>query len=116
MKYLRRIRVNKNERILFVDDEPKLLQGLQRMLRSMRHEWDMAFASGGREALEMLEQTPYDVVVTDMRMPGMDGVQLMKEGDETVPDARADYPVRTDGSRGLSVVLQHCSPVSLETM
>ncbi|MEK6622283.1 MAG: response regulator [Planctomycetota bacterium] len=73
------------KKILFVDDEPKLLQGLQRMLRSMRHEWDMAFASGGREALELLEQAPYDVIVTDMRMPGMDGVQLLKEVVERFP-------------------------------
>ena len=55
------------------------------MLRSMRHEWDMAFASGGREALELLEKAPYDVIVTDMRMPGMDGVQLLKEVVERFP-------------------------------
>lgn len=66
-------------RILFVDDEPKVLQGLRRMLRSLRREWDMEFAEGGSEALECLATCPFDVVVTDMRMPGMDGVQLLHE-------------------------------------
>lgn len=66
-------------KILFVDDEPKILDGLKRMLRSMRHEWDMEFASGGQAALEMLGRAPFEVIVTDMRMPGMDGVQLLKE-------------------------------------
>ncbi len=67
------------KRILFVDDELKVLQGLQRMLRSMRHDWEMEFATGGQEALAMLEKFPFDVVVTDMRMPGMNGAQLLDE-------------------------------------
>jgi len=67
------------KRILFVDDEDNLLQGLKRMLRSMRHEWDMAFAGGGREALDILAEEPFNVVVSDMRMPVMDGPQLLTE-------------------------------------
>src|SRR3989304_7252459 len=67
------------KRSLFVDDEPKILQGLQRMLRSMRHEWEMEFATSGQEALEILANAPFDVVVTDMRMPGMNGAQLLNE-------------------------------------
>ncbi len=66
-------------RILFVDDEPNVLQGLQRMLRSMRNEWEMDFAGGGEEALHKMEQAPFDVIVSDMRMPGMNGAQLLKE-------------------------------------
>jgi HD-like signal output (HDOD) protein len=67
------------KKILFVDDEQKVLQGLQRTLRPMRHEWEMEFVSSGQEALEMLSKMPFDVIVTDMRMPGMDGLQLLKE-------------------------------------
>ena len=65
--------------ILFVDDETKILQGLQRMLRPMRHEWEMIFAESGEKALELLAEQTFDVVVSDMRMPGMNGAQLLTE-------------------------------------
>lgn len=64
--------------ILFVDDEPNILNGLRRMLRSMRHEWNMAFANSGEEALAMLQASNIDVIVSDMKMPGMDGSQLFE--------------------------------------
>lgn len=67
------------KRILFVDDESKVLTGLQRLLRPMRHRCEMQFATSGDEALTMLAQDPFDVVVSDMRMPGMDGATLLKE-------------------------------------
>ncbi len=66
------------KRILFVDDEMKILEGLQRMLRPERHRWDMAFAPGGPAALSMLAAAPFDVIISDMRMPGMDGAALLK--------------------------------------
>ncbi len=66
-------------KILFVDDEPKILRGLQRMLSTMEKEWKVTFAAGGQEALELLAQQPYDVVVSDMRMPEMDGATLLNE-------------------------------------
>ncbi|GAB4378692.1 MAG: response regulator [Calditrichia bacterium] len=65
------------KRVLFVDDEPFVLQGLKRMLWPMRQEFEFGFASNGPEALELLAQKSFDVVVTDMRMPGMDGLQLL---------------------------------------
>lgn len=65
--------------ILFVDDEPNVLQGLKRMLRNMRKEWNMAYANSGQEALSIMEQETFDVIVSDMRMPGMDGAQLLTE-------------------------------------
>ena len=67
------------KRILFVDDEPNVLRGLSRMLRPLRSEWDMNFVGSGSDALAALEKEPFDVVVTDMRMPGMDGAQLLTE-------------------------------------
>ncbi len=66
-------------RILFVDDEQDVLDGLRRMLRGMRREWEINFALSGKKALEILSTTPVDVVVSDMRMPGMDGAQLLSE-------------------------------------
>lgn len=65
--------------ILFVDDEALVLQGLQRMLRPMRHEWDMEFVTSGAAALERLGLAAFDVVVADMRMPGMNGAELLNE-------------------------------------
>jgi len=73
-------------RILFVDDEPLLLSGLQRSLRPLRKEWNAAFAPGGEEALELLAREPFDVIVTDMRMPGMDGAALLNEVMRLYPD------------------------------
>lgn len=64
-------------RVLFVDDEEKVLEGLRRMLRPMRHEWTCEFATSATEALQKLSATPFDVVVSDMRMPGMDGAELL---------------------------------------
>ena len=68
-----------SKHILFVDDEPSVLHGLRRMLRPMRHEWNTAFASSGKEALNMLSERPFDVIVSDMRMPDMDGAALLTE-------------------------------------
>jgi len=64
--------------ILFVDDDPNILDGLRRMLRPMRQEWEMTFASSGSEALAVLEEMVIDVIVSDMKMPGMDGAQLFE--------------------------------------
>jgi HD-like signal output (HDOD) protein len=66
-------------RILFVDDEPMVLKGLQRTLRKMRQDWDMIFVSSGGEALNFLAKKPMDVIVSDMRMPEMDGGRLLAE-------------------------------------
>src|SRR5580658_8327784 len=67
------------KRILFVDDEAMILQGLQRMLRSMRADWDMEFVESAEAALRLLGQKPFDVIVSDMRMPGMNGAELLNE-------------------------------------
>ncbi|XOZ32887.1 HD domain-containing phosphohydrolase [Halomonadaceae bacterium KBTZ08] len=64
-------------RILFVDDEEAILNSLRRLMR--RHDYDCWFASSGREGLAILEQTPIDLVVSDMRMPEMDGAQFLTE-------------------------------------
>lgn len=72
--------------LLFVDDEPKVLQGLQRQLRAMRQQWDMHFMEGGAQALDYMSKAPVDVIVTDMMMPGMDGAQLLNEVSQTYPN------------------------------
>lgn len=65
------------KRILFVDDESNVLDGIRRMLRADRTHWDMHFAAGGEAALRVCETQAFDVVVSDLRMPGMDGATLL---------------------------------------
>ncbi|TVM15170.1 two-component system response regulator [Oceanidesulfovibrio indonesiensis] len=72
-------------RILFVDDEIKVLEGLRRMLRPYRNQWAMAFVESGQQALEVLEKYTVDVVVTDIRMPGMSGSELLSIVKERYP-------------------------------
>ena len=63
-------------RVLFVDDEPRVLQAIQRALFHLE-DWEIGTAEGGAEALEALAEEAYDAIVTDMRMPGMDGAELL---------------------------------------
>jgi HD-like signal output (HDOD) protein/CheY-like chemotaxis protein len=71
--------------LLFVDDESRVLDGLRRMLISEQRGWQLHFAPSGREALELLERHVIDVVVTDMRMPEMDGAALLAEVSSRYP-------------------------------
>jgi HD-like signal output (HDOD) protein/CheY-like chemotaxis protein len=77
--------VTERPHILFVDDEPRILGGIRRMLRTYRDRWDMSFAEGGEAALAALRERPCDVIVSDYRMPGMDGAGLLER-------VRSDYP------------------------
>src|ERR1035441_1462707 len=92
-------------RILFVDDEPQFLEGLQRLLRPQRDEWELAFAPNGKTALALMEASPFDVVVSDMRMPGMDGAALLARVLETRPEVvRIILSDQTELSTALRVV------------
>lgn len=72
-------------RILFVDDEPQILDGLRHRLHRQRKQWEMLFAESGKAALEILERETVDVIVTDMRMPKMDGATLLKTVQQRYP-------------------------------
>jgi len=63
--------------VLFVDDEPSILRGLRSIFHRERN-WDMAFAASAAEALRLMSSGPFDVLITDMRMPEMDGAQLLE--------------------------------------
>lgn len=65
-------------RVVFVDDQPEVLDGLRDRLRKLRKKWKMRFANSGKEVLELLEEEPADVLVTDMRMPVMDGEAVLR--------------------------------------
>jgi HD-like signal output (HDOD) protein/CheY-like chemotaxis protein len=66
-------------RILFVDDDRAILEGFQNLLYKDRKRWDLVFVDGGSAALAALAASPFDVVVTDLHMPGMDGTALLEE-------------------------------------
>jgi len=66
------------ERILFVDDEQFVLDGFKRLLRDFRGKWQMEFALNGKDALEMVNRQDFDVIITDIRMPEMPGLELLE--------------------------------------
>ena len=68
--------MDEKKRILFVDDDRSVLDGLRRMLHKMRGEWKMEFVTRTSDALKVMRSTHYDIVISDLRMPSMDGVQL----------------------------------------
>ena len=65
-------------KVLFVDDEPAVLEGLENRLRRFRKKWTLSFAVGAQQALQTLSEQSHDVVVTDMRMPQIDGAELLR--------------------------------------
>ena len=74
----------KSEKILLVDDEPNVLESIQRQLRNR---FEIKTAQSGEEALEVLKTCgPFTLIVSDMRMPGMDGVQLLSRVKDMYPD------------------------------
>ncbi len=79
--------MTEKRRLLFVDDQPEILDGLRDLLRRQRHEWDMTFVCGPHEAIAELERRSFDVVVSDMRMPGLDGAGLLAHVQERQPQA-----------------------------
>ncbi len=72
-------------KILFVDDEAPVLRGIERMLDATETEWDSDFVTSGSDALERLEDEPFDVIVSDMQMPQMDGAELLSRVSDKWP-------------------------------
>lgn len=75
----------KQHSILFVDDEEAILFALRSMFR--REGYLLYFCSSGKEALELLQQNPTDIIVSDMRMPEMSGVEFLEKAKQLVPRA-----------------------------
>lgn len=72
-----------NKRIMFVDDERQILRALKRLFHTTEHE--LLIANSGKEALEKLKTEHVDMLITDMRMPEMDGHQLLMHVKELYP-------------------------------
>ena len=65
--------------LLFVDDEPNILRGLQRSTRSMKDDWDMEFVNSGLDGIKKLKERIFDIVISDLRMPEMNGAEFLEE-------------------------------------
>ncbi len=110
--------------ILFVDDEANVLSGLRRSLHSYRDRWNMTFALGGQEAIEKMRHFPFDVVISDMKMPGCDGVEVLQAAKKLAPEAlRSVLSGQSDRSQTHRVlaaahqfVSKPCDVASLETI
>lgn len=72
--------------VVFIDDHPTVLSGLERMLHPMREQWRMTFVPHPGTALEILAKDPADVVIADMQMPDLDGAELLREVRSRWPD------------------------------
>lgn len=72
--------------VLFVDDEPAVLRGIGRLLGASEPTWQLSFANSGSDALAALEESAFDVVVSDLNMPRMDGATLLSEVQKRHPD------------------------------
>lgn len=96
--------------VLFVDDEPQVLRGIERMMdvADIDWEWDCEFAASGQEALELLSEGQFEVIVTDMRMPGMDGAELLERVSEKYPNM---IRIVLSGESGQSSVLKAVGPM-----
>ena len=78
-------------RILIVDDEPIIVKGLLSVLEDSGLDADLYKAYSGEEALAILADTRMDIVVSDVRMPGMDGLQLMEHINRDWPECRVVF-------------------------
>lgn len=94
-------------RILFVDDEQKVVDGLRRMLHVYRDRWDMTFMSSPEEALRLAEAQPFDVVVSDMRMPVINGAALLERVRDISPST---VRIILSGQSEVSTIMKSVGP------
>jgi HD-like signal output (HDOD) protein/ActR/RegA family two-component response regulator len=110
------------KRLLFVDDEPQILQGLQAVLYTRRKEWQMHFAAGAAQAIELMRECHFDVLVTDLRMPRVDGATLVarirSDSPDTICIVLSAYADEDQSHRLVSLAHRYlskpCDPKQLE--
>ena len=73
-------------KILIVDNQPKVYQGLKRVLWTQKPDWDLFYAENGQKALELIDEQKFDVIVSDIKMPVMNGSELLNHIYTKQPD------------------------------
>src|SRR6266404_5908870 len=94
-------------RVLIVDDDPALLQALREALRLRMESVTVDTADSGRAALDLITTMDYDAIITDIKMPGTDGLALLAEIRTRRPDTptlmitgHGDHALAIDALRG----------------
>jgi putative nucleotidyltransferase with HDIG domain len=100
-------------RVLFADDDRPVLDGIRTRLYRQSSRWQMVFVESAARAIAELERTPFDVIVTDMRMPGTDGAELLQAVSERWPHVvrivLSGYAERDQALRLVPVAHQYLS-------
>ncbi|MGE4518822.1 MAG: response regulator [Desulfobacteraceae bacterium] len=68
-----------NTNLLLVDDEERFLQTTSNLIKKQRQDFGVMTAPGGKECLDIIKESNIDVVILDVKMPGMDGVEVLRE-------------------------------------
>lgn len=95
-------------RVMFVDDETQILKGITRMLACADVEWEVMTATNGLAALELLAEEPVNVLISEMKMPGMDGAELLEEVSQRYPDT---VRIVLSGQAGKEAVYRAIAPM-----
>ncbi len=101
--------MGENTRILVVDDDERVLFIMQATLNKLGNGIEVVTAGSGREALEKIKDTSFDLVISDVRMPGIDGITLV----ETIRELGMDMPVIWVTAYGCKSLRSDCARLNV---
>jgi len=110
--------------VLFVDDSDYVLESIERMLEEMRGDWEMKFAGSGQAALDLVRERFFDIVVSDLKMPGMSGIEVLRNVRKLHPETACfilsgdpdDEDVKTCPAEGYRLIEKPCTPETLRAI
>ncbi len=104
-------------KILFVDNDPNATQKSRKMLKAMCPDWEIETSVSGEEALDLMAKSPFDVIVSDIRIQGMDGIELLGTVSKRYPETVRIIHSEFSDLRSTMIVHQFLmKPCSAETM